>query len=112
MQTAILLKNLKNKLYLVYTLNVLDWILTILLLKTGYFYEANPIARTFINNAQLGLIIKCLIPFIMVFIVNHFMHILDFSELKKADMIVSFGLTVYLAITLDHVINFLLLLIR
>jgi len=38
------------------------------------------------------------------------MHILDFSQLKVADMVISFGLTFYLFITLDHIINFIILL--
>lgn len=110
MQTTILLNNLRNKLYIVYALNVIDWMLTVTLLDTGSFFEANPIARTFINSIALGLIIKCIVPFILVFLVNRFMHILEFAQLKKADIMISFGLTVYLAVTLDHIINFIILL--
>ncbi|MBE6825173.1 MAG: hypothetical protein E7513_07525 [Ruminococcaceae bacterium] len=101
---------LQRKLYFVYILNVLDWVCTILLISSGLFYEANPIANTFISSIGLGLLIKCIVPFALVFTVCRFMHILDFSQLKVADMVISFGLTFYLFITLDHIINFIILL--
>ncbi len=110
MLERLLCTKLKRKLYVVYLLNVLDWICTVLLLSTGAFYEANPIANTFIGNISLGLLIKCIIPLVVIFIVAKFMHILDMPQLKVADMVISFGLTVYIAITLDHLINFILLL--
>ncbi len=104
--------NLQRKLYFVYSLNVLDWVCTLLLISSGLFYEANPIADAFISNIALGLLIKCVAPFVLIFMVCRFMHILDFSQLKMADMAISFGLTFYLFITLDHIINFIILLLN
>lgn len=111
MSERFLCSRLKRKLYFVYLLNVLDWICTVILLSSGAFYEANPIAGTFINNLSLGLLIKCIVPFVVIFIISRCMHILDMPQLKTADMVISFGLTVYIAITVDHIINFILLLI-
>ncbi len=108
--TAVLSK-LKRKLYLVYTLNVIDWVCTVLLLSTGLFYEANPIARTFIDSLSLGFLIKCIVPFVVIFFAVKSMHILDLPQLKIADMLICFALTVYLVITLDHLINFIILLV-
>ncbi|MBQ7132869.1 MAG: hypothetical protein IJO20_00055 [Ruminococcus sp.] len=99
-------RKLSQKLYLVYFLNVLDWVCTVMLLKTGLFYEANPIANTFIHSILLGFVIKCVAPFAVVFLIVRSMNILEISQLKTADMMISFALTVYLAVTLDHVINF------
>lgn len=104
--------NIVRKLYLVYFLNVLDWVCTILLLKTGMFFEANPIANTFIDNILVGFALKCALPFVVVFLVNHFMVILDIPELRIADKMISFTLTVYLAVTLDHIINFVIYIVR
>ena len=98
------------KLYFVYFLNVVDWICTVSLLSTGLFYEANPLSRTFISNNALGFALKCVLPFLLIFLSARFLHILEFSQLKVADMLISFALTVYLFITLDHFINFILLL--
>lgn len=97
-----------RKLYFVYFLNVLDWVCTVLLLNTGMFFEANPIADTFIDNVWLSFFLKCVAPFFVVFLVNRFLHILDIRELKLCDMMISFTLTVYLAVTLDHIINFII----
>ncbi len=110
MSERLLCSKLVKKLYLVYLLNVLDWVCTVVLLSTGAFYEANPIAKTFINSISLGLLIKCILPFVIIFIVSKCMHILDMPQLRTADMVISFGLTVYIAITVDHIINFVLLL--
>lgn len=101
---------LGKKLFLVYFLNVFDWVCTITLLSTGLFFEANPIARTFIDSVVLGFLIKCLIPFVAVFLCSKGMHILEISQLRFVDMLISFVLTVYLAITFDHIINFIILL--
>lgn len=99
---------LTRKLYLVYLLNVVDWICTVLLISTGLFYEPNPIARTFIGSIFLGFLFKCVVPFIVVFFSARYMYILGFKELRFADMLISFTLTVYLFITLDHLVNFIL----
>lgn len=108
MLERIVCNKLVRKLYFVYFLNVLDWVCTVLLLNTGMFFEANPIANTFINNILLGFLLKCVAPFVVVFLVNWFMHILDMRELKLCDMMISFALTVYLAVTLDHIVNFII----
>ncbi len=102
--------SLGKKLYLVYLLNVVDWVCTVTLLSTGLFYEANPLARTFISDFLLGFVLKCALPFALIFLSARFLYILDFSQLKIADMLISFALTVYLFIALDHFINFILLL--
>lgn len=98
-----------KKLYWVYFLNVVDFICTIALLSTGFFYEANPIARTFIQSSLLGVLIKCAIPFLVIVLCAKGMSVLDYPQLKVADKVVSFGLTVYLVILLDHLINFIIL---
>ena len=100
---------ISRKLLWVYFLNVVDWVCTIILLSTGMFFEANPIARTFIDNISLGFVIKCLIPFFGVFVCCRYMKVLGFTQLRFADMLVSFALTVYIAIIIDHIINFLIL---
>lgn len=102
---------LVQKLYFVYFLNIVDWVCTVLLLDTGKFYEANPIARTFIDNIWLGFLLKCIVPFVIVFGVSRFMHILCIKELRFVDTLICFALTVYLAVTLDHIINFVILLL-
>ncbi len=108
MLERIVCRKLSKKLYFVYFLNVIDWVCTVLLLNTGLFYEANPIANTFIHNILLGFAIKCVAPFVVIFLISRSMDILEYPQLKIADMMISFALTVYLAVTLDHIINFVI----
>lgn len=110
MLTKTVCTNLKFKLCVVYFLNVVDWICTLRLISTGLFYEANPIANAFIDSIAIGFAVKCAVPLVLVIIVCKGMHILDLKALKFADMLISFALTVYLLITLDHFINVILLL--
>ncbi len=110
MLQSIVCSNLKKKLMLVYLLNVVDYVCTLALLSTGKFIEANPLANTFIDDIGMGIIIKCIVPFGLMFFVIKCMHILNIKELRFADMIISFALTVYLVIMIDHLINFVLLL--
>lgn len=110
MYEATVRSNISKKLYLVYFLNVVDFICTLALLSTGIFYEANPIARTFISSALLAVLLKCVIPFFVIVLCVKGMSVLDYPQLKVADMVVSFGLTVYIVILLDHLINFIILL--
>lgn len=110
MLESIVCSNLKKKLCIVYLLNVVDYICTLSLVSTGKFFEANPLANTFIDDIGMGIVIKCVVPFGLMFFVLRCMHILNIKELRFADMLISFGLTVYLVIMLDHLINFVILL--
>lgn len=110
MSAQILCSNLKRKLMFVYLLNVIDYVCTLALVSTGRFIEANPIANTFIDDIGMGIIVKCVVPFGLMFFVVRCMHILNFKELRFADMIISFALTVYLVIMIDHLINFVIFL--
>ena len=109
MPTLIRRQNIEKKLYLSYSLNIVDWICTLVLLSTGGFYEANPIARLFIGSLSLGFLIKCALPLLVVVTVSWGMKKLDFEDLKIADAFVCFLMVFYLAINLDHLINFILL---
>ena len=109
MATVIRRHNIEKKLYLSYSLNIIDWVCTLLLLSTGGFYEANPVARLFINSLSLGFLIKCAVPLLVVVTVCWALTKLSFEDLATADSFVCFLLVFYLAINLDHIVNFILL---
>ena len=102
-------QNIEKKLYLSYSLNIIDWICTLFLLSTGGFYEANPIARMFIGSLSLGFLIKCAFPLLVVVTVSWALKKLSFDNLAVADQFICFLMVFYLAINLDHLINFILL---
>ncbi len=112
METALRRQNIEKKLYLTYSLNIIDWICTLILLATGSFYEANPIARTFIGSITLGFLAKCALPLLIVVTVIWFLKKLSFDDLRIPDAFVSFVLVYYIAINLDHLVNFILLIGR
>ncbi|MBQ0097850.1 MAG: hypothetical protein KBS62_02800 [Oscillospiraceae bacterium] len=109
MHAISLRNNISKKLFLMYALNVSDWICTMILLSSGKFAEANPIARTFINSFLLSFVIKCILPFFIILSICYLTKMLEYNGLKTADKTVCFGLTFYIAINVDHLINFLLL---
>lgn len=51
---------------LVYFLNVTDIMLTLLLIQTGLFVEANPIMVPIVNHPYLAVMIKATIPFFVI----------------------------------------------
>ena len=102
-------QNIEKKLYLSYSLNIIDWVCTLFLLSTGGFYEANPVARLFIGSLTLGFLIKCALPLLIVVMVSWALTKLSFEDMEIADHFVCFLLVFYLAINLDHVLNFILL---
>ena len=99
-----------KKLMIVYSLNVADWICTVVLLYTERFYEANPLMRQIITDLPQGFIFKCLFPALIILTIILALRLLDMRELAVADRFISFVLVFYLAINIDHVINFFILL--
>ena len=47
---------------LIYLMNVVDWVCTLSLLRTGRFYEANPLMQSYIGSPTFGFVIKVLFP--------------------------------------------------
>ena len=101
--------SLQKKLVLIYAMNVADWICTVALLSTGGFYEANPLARAFIGSIPLGLLVKCVLPAAMIFVIQRMARLLDPHGLRVLDRFVAFALTFYTALCFLHMINFVLL---
>ena len=97
---------------LVYSMNVADWICTVVLLHSGRFYEANPLMQQIIDSLPQGFLFKCLFPALIIFVLIFTMRLLDQCELAVADRFISFVLVFYVAINIDHVINFLLLIFQ
>ena len=112
MTITILHKKLYKKLLLVFALNLVDWLCTVVLLGTGLFQEANPLMREIIGNLPQGFFAKCLFPAAAIFAVMVMLRWMEVKELRIADRFISFVLVFYLAIDLDHILNFLLLFFR
>lgn len=98
-----------NRLYYLYILNVIDWICTIVLLKTGMFIEANPIANLFIGNYVWGFVIKCAVPLLITVFITAQLYVLPQKYLKITNIVVIIGIVIYVFINMSHVMNFFIL---
>ena len=109
LEHSISVDRLLKKLTLIYSLNVADWICTVVLLHTEIFYEANPLMRGIIDNLPLGFFAKCILPAVVITALFYAIRLLDMRERRIADSFISFALVFYLVIDLDHTVNFMLL---
>lgn len=101
-----------KKLMVIYSLNVADWVCTVVLLHTERFYEANPLMRGIIAELPLGFLAKCILPAVVITVLIFAIKLLDRRELRIADRFISFVMVFYLAINIDHVVNFMLLIFQ
>lgn len=109
MELSLVRSKLYKKLMLIYLMNVVDWVCTLSLLRTGRFYEANPLMQSYIGNLPLGFILKCLFPAAAIGTVICALRMLDRRDLRIADCFISFVLVLYLTVDLDHIANYLVL---
>ena len=83
-------------------LNVSDIILTLILLRTGKFIEANGIMRQVIGNEALSIGIKILVPLFLFIIVYIRMHKATKQQLIISNQIINACLILYLLINISH----------
>jgi hypothetical protein len=109
MEKALMRRGLIKKLCLLHSMNTADWICTAVLLRTGRFFEANPLSALFIGDISAGFIIKCIVPSAAILLIARAAAMLDADGLRTADRWICFGLAFYTAVSVDHVVNFILL---
>ena len=101
-----------RKLYLIFLLNIADWICTVTLLGSGGFYEANPLMRPVIGNIAFGILFKGILPAGLVIMISRVLRRMDVGGLRRSDCFISFALTYYLGLCVIHIANFLLLFLK
>ena len=99
----------RRKLYLLYAMNVADWICTVVLLRSGGFFEVNPFTRAFIDSIPLGLLVKVLLPVVIIAVIIRLMNGLDGKWRALVGGFTSVVIAFYFALCLNHIINFILL---
>lgn len=68
-------KKLIQKFWVLYILNCTDILFTYTFIKTGGFYEANPLMRSVVTNPYLCLFIKVVLPGIaLLFLFYYLLH--------------------------------------
>ena len=101
-----------SKLCLIYALNIADWFCTVVLLRLGGFYEANPLMRPVIGDPLSGAIAKCLLPAALLLLVRRMCRGLSARELIYVDRFICFALALYCALCVMHILSFILWRIR
>jgi len=99
----------ERKLWFLYSMNVIDWICTVVLLRNRGFIEANPIAAAFIGDMSAGFLIKCAIPLALIGIILKLCADSSVNLPRGVDRWLSFGIALYLFIITDHIVNFVIL---
>ncbi|GAA0857563.1 MULTISPECIES: DUF5658 family protein [Clostridium] len=103
--------NLKRKLFLLYFLNVSDIVLTLLLLKTGYFMEANSIMVDIVSSPLLSIFLKVFVVLMLILFLCRRMRHANSKQLFYSNIIICFAVLIYIVINLSHIL-WIILLIR
>lgn len=98
-----------HKLFLLYILNLCDWICTEALLKSGYFIEANPVMQPVVTDFWQTILIKGVLPLVLILISCVVFRWADTGETKLIKIMLFFGITAYVLVNLWHILNFVLL---
>ncbi len=97
------------KLFLLYFLNIIDWICTEALLLSGKFYEGNPFMRSILGDFTLTILIKGALPLALVVVCALFYRFANVEENFITNCLLYGGIIVYTLIVIWHIANFVLL---
>ena len=98
----------KKRLFLLFMLDLSDWICTLALLSTGLFKEANPLMRNVIENTLLGFLVKVALPLGLILFALTKLKDADSKQLRLSNNIALVGVAVYFLLNLYHISCFLL----
>ncbi len=98
-----------SKLFLIYILNLVDWLCTEVLIASGRFFEANPIMQPVLNNFTSALLIKGILPLILVISCAVIYKLADTDAGFLPNLLLNIGITAYALLNLWHIFNFVLL---
>ena len=103
------LNNIKNKLAFLYILNLTDIIFTIILVNTGYYFEANFLMAGVIENYSASFLIKVILPAILLLYLYFRMQKATEYQLRVSNILISCAVGLYATINAFHILWFILL---
>ena len=101
--------NIKQKLLILYLLNVTDICFTLLLIDTGFYIEANLLMAKAVQNLLVSFLLKIVLPAALLFYVYIRMKKANEKQLKQSNIILNIATAVYFIINISHLIWFSLL---
>ncbi len=97
-----------TKLFFLYFLNVADWFCTQVLIDTGSFREANPIMAWIMRYPIVGFSIKVFLPLALSIFIWLGFKIFKLEQNRFTNFIIYSGVTIYTAVILIHIVNFVI----
>lgn len=97
-----------SRLTALYALNISDYIFTLILLSTGYFFEGNPMLSGSIGNFG-GFVLKCILPFVLLFYIRIRLRNTPITKIKTVKCILNIGIIFYAIVNAMHLFGFVLL---
>lgn len=97
------------KLVLLYFLNVVDWFCIQVLIDTGYFHEVNPLMIWIMDYPDMGFLVKCVFPLVLITVIMFLYKIFNIEQNKTTNFIVYFAVILYSLVIVVHIVNFMLL---
>ncbi len=91
-----------KKLIVLYTLNLSDYLFTLILLSCGMFIEANPLLSTSIDGFW-GFVLKCIVPFILLAYIHIRLSLNDIRCERAVRILLNIILIYYWIINVFHV---------
>ncbi|MBE5967128.1 MAG: hypothetical protein E7255_09210 [Lachnospiraceae bacterium] len=106
------LDSIKKKLIILYLLNVIDIFMTLLLLRTGFFREANFIMAKLVERPFVSLLFKVIFPALMLYylyteirkvtISEEMKPAQVYQELKVSNISINLSILIYSIVDLTH----------
>lgn len=98
------LENIRNKLLILYVLNVADIIFTILLLNTGFYIEANIFMSKALENPFIGLMLKVILPALLFVFIYFRIQKATAHQLRKSNFFINGAIAFYTFLNMTHII--------
>lgn len=105
------LQNIKNKLIILYILNVTDILCTLLLLSTNLYMEANTLMTKVVQSPLQSFMLKIFFPAILFIFIYYRMQKATKSQLKQSNILINGAIIFYALINIFHIVWFAILLI-
>nr|WP_243277833.1 DUF5658 family protein [Clostridium yunnanense] len=100
---------IKQKLLLIYLLNVSDIFFTIILVNSGYFYEGNSLVAATLKTPILAVLFKLLIPASLIVFIYNRMKKATINQLVYSNKIIIVCMIFYSLINISHLIWLIIL---
>lgn len=93
----------RYKFAIIYGLNVMDILFTLVLLGTGEFFEGNVLMEPIVANASASIALKVLLPIVLIYCLLRRMRDATERQLKISNIFINICLILYVAINISHI---------